>query len=109
MQFKWVVLVTSIWILLALLGGVMEGAYLTGGEQSTLNTIMSSKVMTSTTIWGRIAGVFTDGAFWNALFSMLMFDFAMFEGEWVILQWVFFLPILVAFVVTVLLAIFGRV
>jgi len=109
MSFKWVVLIVSIWIVLSLLGGIMEGAYVGGSEQSTLNTLMSSRVMTSTSIWGKIAGVFTDGAFWDALFTMMMFRFAMFTGEWVILQWIFFLPLLVAFVVTTLLAIFGRV
>jgi len=109
MQFKWLVLVVSIWILLALLGGIMEGAYLEGDEQGTLNTLMSSRVMTSTTFLGRIAGIFTDGAFWGALFSILTFQFAMFTGPWVMLQWVFFLPLAVATVVTILLALFGRI
>jgi len=109
MQFKWLVVIVSIWILLALLGGIMEGAYLEHGEQGHLNTIMSSKVVESTTIWGKIAGLFTDRSFWDALGNIIIFNFAMFEGPWVILQWVFFLPLAVATLVTILLSLVGRI
>ncbi|MBA7645847.1 hypothetical protein ES703_53606 [subsurface metagenome] len=101
------IFLTMSWIVLAMLGGVIEGAFLgtgAGTEQGVLNTLASSPIMTSTSIWGKIAGVFTDGAFWGALAKMFTFDFAMFEGGTEIFRWIFFLPIAISIGVSLILA-----
>ena len=109
MNPKWIILVVSIWIVLGLIGGIMEGAYMGSGEESTLNSLMTSQVMTSTTLWGRISGVFTDGQAWGALVKLVTFDLAMFEGGWAIFQWIFFFPMAIALVLTIALAIIGAI
>ncbi|MBA7675816.1 hypothetical protein ES703_84054 [subsurface metagenome] len=90
-----------------MLGGVIEGAFLgtgAGTEQGVLNTLMSSKVMTSTSIWGKMAAVFTELDFWEATLKMFTFDFAMFEGGTEIFRWIFFLPIAISIGVSLILA-----
>ena len=109
MSPKWIILVVSIWVVLGLIGGVMEGAYMGHGEHSTLNRLVTSQVMSSTTLWGRISGVFTDGDFWGALAKLITFDLAMFVGAWEIFKWILFFPLTVALVLTIALAIIGAI
>jgi len=107
MSPKWIIFLITTWLILAILGGVIEGAYVgtgAGTEQTVLNTLMNCKVMTSTTIWGKISGVFTDSSFFWAMFKVLTFDFVFFTGVWEIVRWVFFLPIAIAIGTSLILA-----
>ena len=109
MNPKWIILVVSIWVVLGLMGGVMEGAYMGNDEHSTLNCLVTSQVMSATTLWGRISGIFTDGEFWSALLKLITFDLAMFVGAWEIFKWILFLPLTIALVLTIALAIIGAI
>jgi len=95
MEMKWIVLVISAWIVVSLLVGVVEGLIMGGdidpmtGESvqpGVLNTLLSAKI--------------TSLAFWGAVVNMASFHFpSIFYGEWAILQWIFFLPISIAFLI----------
>jgi hypothetical protein len=95
MEFKWIVVIITIWIIVSLLVGFVEAAMLGGdidpmtGEPTqpgVLNTLMNSKI--------------TSLAFWGAVMAMATFHFpAIFYGGYVILQWIFFVPIFAAFLI----------
>ena len=87
MTFKWIIFTVSVWIVLSFLCGIVEGALLSGGTgetQSTLNTLMKAN--------------FASMDFWKSLGSMIVFNFpALFTGSYKMLQWIFFLPLAMAF------------
>ena len=60
---------------LTFINGTIEQVYLAGGEISTLNTLLGTDV-----------GM---GERMSAFWSMLWFDYAMFEGEWAIVRYIF--------------------
>lgn len=96
MDFKWIVFVVMAWIVVALLAGVAEGSLVGGsydpdtGEPTAAGTLSS----------------FLDGDFFQragALADMMTFNFpAIFTGSWAILRWIFFIPFVTAFAVTML-------
>lgn len=107
MSPKWTILILMVWLVLALLGGIIEGAYMGTNESSALNTLLNTPLVTSNNpVWGFIQTIF-DFDTWSALAHMAFFDFAMFEGTMAIFQWIFFFPLSIAFMLSLLLAIRG--
>jgi len=99
-----------VWVILALLGGIIEGAYLGNNEEATLNVLMNAPIFTGESgFFVSAASTFFDGAFWGAIGTMLIFDFAMFEGTMAIFQWIFFMPLAIAIFVSFGLALFRGV
>lgn len=109
MAFKWIVFVVTAWIVVSLLVGVVDNTMIGGAidsetgepiQTSVLNDLVTSPVFTSQTLGGRFSAVFTDLQFWSAVFAMITFNFpSIFYGAWVILQWVFFFPFCIAFLI----------
>ena len=109
MAFKWIVFLLSAWIIVSLLVGVVENVMVGGaidpdtGESiqiGVLNTLLNSPVITNQSLGGKFAAAFTDTQFWGAIAAMVTFHFpAIFYGAWQTLQWVFFVPFCVAFVI----------
>ena len=95
MEFKWIVLVISIWLLLSALCGVAEGELLGGGidpetgeaiHTSVLNTLMTNSIISA--------------SFWGAAFNMAKFNYpAVFSGSWEFLRWLFLVPLSTAFII----------
>jgi len=108
MNPKWMIGIITLWLMLGLIGGIIEYAYLgEGGETSKLEVLIAPLLANS--IGGFIGSVVTAVTtmdWWSALVGMFLMDFAMFTGVWVIVQWVFFLPLVAAvsisFVITLL-------
>lgn len=99
-----------VWIVLALLGGVVEGAYLGDTEAGTLNTLMNAPIFTGEgTFFANAAATFFDIPFWGALGTMLVFDFAMFTGTMAVFQWLFFTPLAIGVLFSLTLAVFRGV
>lgn len=106
MNPKWVIGIVTLWLILGLLGGVIENAYLGSDEQSKLNTLMTPLLAEST--WdfiGKMVTALITPAWWGALVGMFMFDFAMFTGAMVIFQWILFLPLATGVIISFTLAI----
>ena len=109
MAFKWIVFVLTAWIVVSLLVGVVDNAMIGGtidpdtGEPtatSVLNDLMTSPVITNQSFGAKFSAVFTDTTFWSAIGTMMLFRFpSIFHGAWAILQWVFFFPFCVAFII----------
>lgn len=109
MAFKWIVFVVTAWIVVSLLVGVVENVVIGGaidpetGEPiqiSVLNDLMNSPVITNQSFGAKVSALFSDDKFWIAVGAMITFRFpAIFYGAWATLQWVFFLPFCVAFII----------
>lgn len=109
MSPKWIILVVMVWIILAVLVGVAEDAFIGGGidpatgepiQTSVLNDLMTSKTLTAPTLGARISMSFSDDVFWSAIATMMLFDFpGIFYGSWMMLQWIFFLPLMIGFAI----------
>ena len=112
MNPKWIIFLVTAWLILALLGGVIDNAFIgtgSGSEQSTLNTLMSFKVFTGIEVFGIVTLPLPNLAFFGALVQLFTFDLAMFEGSTEIFRWMFFLPIAIAIGISFMLALFRGV
>lgn len=87
MNNNFVIFIITVWILLAIVGGIGEGAYLGNTDTGTIYNVTHFSAKTL-----------------PALFNMFTFHFSMFQGAWVIFQWIFFLPLSVALVLVMLSA-----
>lgn len=109
-MIRLLILVISVWIIMAILGGIGEGVYLgqheysdttTTEEEGVINTLTNWKFLTADTLWGKFTGLFTDMGFYISLFQLATFDFAFFTGSWGIFRWVFFFPLTIALVASI--------
>ena len=97
MNPKWIIGIITLWVLLGLMGGIIEHAYLGGDEESKLEILLAPLLADS--IWeflGSMVSSVTTMDWWSALIGMFMMNFAMFTGVWIVVQWVFFLPLAIA-------------
>ena len=89
---KWMIFLLTLWLVCAVLGLIIEDAYVGGGEGSTLNDLL---VVTGLTTEAGEAGSFKisciipGSGLYEALWSVLTFDFMMFTGAWRIFQYLF--------------------
>lgn len=98
---KWMIFTVMSWVSLAILGGIIEKVYLGArGEVGVLNKLANLPVFTGGLTPASIFRTVFNPEFWQALGTMLIFDFAMFQGTWAIFNYIFFLPISIAMVVT---------
>ena len=107
MKMSWLIGITSLFIVLSLISGVIEGVYLGGAEdtQTVLESLFSPATPSTTTLLG--IDVTALAATWNwftALFGLLFFDYAFFDGEWQIIRWIIFIPVGLATVISIVLA-----
>lgn len=90
---KWLIFIFSVWIIVAILGGIIEGAYFGGGEAGIFNTLTNLPLFSDEgSFTGKAVATFFSADSWGALFSILTFDFAFFSGATEIFRWVFFMP-----------------
>ncbi len=108
MPVKWIVFVLSLWIVLGVLGGIVEQSFFTAGRdsgQGTLNTLMSFRIFTSLTGSGWIPIPIPNLEWFNALKTVATFDFVFFQnpaGQ--IIRWIMFLPLGIAMGISFVLA-----
>lgn len=93
MSPKWMIFLVMLWVCVSMFGAVLEGSFLGGDEQSHLNVLMNAKILTSTTVVGKIVGAFTDLEMWQAIAGILIWDFSFWEGSYEIVRWILFLPV----------------
>jgi hypothetical protein len=115
MGVKWVVFVLMAWIIVSLLVGVVENVMVGGGTdieksqpvtQTVLNDLMTSPTITAHSLGAKVVSAFTDAKFWGAIGHLITFDFpAIFYGEYVIFQWIFFFPFCLGFGICLLLTV----
>jgi len=116
MPIKWTVSFSMMFLLLTIISGAMEMTYVTDAETSVFWSILHPELGSGPgsslpgfigDIVGTITSVFTVVIDWvYALFHMFTFDYAMFQGPWIVAR-LFFLSISVGGVVSLVMAIRG--
>lgn len=115
MSIKWTVFVFMAWIIVSLLVGVVENVMIGGGVdldsgqpvvRTVLNDLMTCPTITAHSLGAKIVAAFTDSKFWSAIGHMITFDFpAIFNGGYVVFQWIFFVPFSLGFAICLLLSV----
>jgi hypothetical protein len=115
MSIKWAVFILMAWVIVSLLVGVAENAMLGGGvdadtglpvTHTVLNDLATCPTITAHSLDAKIVSAFTDTKFWSAIGHMITFDFpAIFNGGWVVFQWIFFLPFALGFGICLILSV----
>lgn len=113
MNNNFIIFIITVWILLAIVGGIGEGIYLGQSAYGASPTSIESGTLYQL--------MHPSGFSWfAALFRAFTFDFSMFTEGYMVFQWVFFIPLTIALYVGLfgmisgygmvgLLAIFGFV
>ena len=112
MSPKWFIWIGISWLLMGILGIMLEGVWLGDKEAGVLNTLTNLPIFTGGggglfgLAWRFVQSVI-DPATWLAFAKMMMFDLAMFTGTASLLRFVIFLPIAAAIYLSLALAVRG--
>lgn len=109
MSPKWIIFVVMLYGFGTLFGLILEGAFPGGEATGVLNTLINSKVLTATTLFGKLTAAATDLAFWGAIINMLFWNFSFWQGPLALVKWLLFLPISAGVVIALALAVFRGV
>jgi len=90
---KWFIFLIMTYVICALLGTILDSAFLGAGEQSYITTIMATSANPLT--WAPMVSAFA---------SILIWDFSFWYGWYEIFRWVFFIPLTVGIGVGLALA-----
>lgn len=107
MKTSWIIGLFTLFIVLSLISGIIELAYLGGSEShsNVFSTLFTAEIDTSTSIWGTIwSSLILTKDIILAIWSALWFDYAFFEGQYQIIRWALLLPVSVGLIFSVLLA-----
>ena len=109
MSIKWIIGLMTAFIILSLLSGIIEMQYLGTSDAGILNSIITAPEVVSFN--NPLTAVYTFASFaWNmtkALWAAFWWDYAFFQGYWVIFKYAIFWPISVGIIVAIVLAIRG--
>jgi len=108
MSTKWLIGLTTLFIILTIASNIIEQAYLGTGETGTIWNVMKSFQAINfsnplTAVGGIIIAVID---LVKGIFAMLTFDYAFFTGVWEVFRWLF-MSISLGIVVSLVLAIRG--
>jgi len=110
MKTSWFIGLFTLFIVLSLLSGIMELAYLGGSEDhsNVISTLMTAQIDTSTGLLGIVwSSLVLTKDIIVAIWSALWFDYAFFTGQYQIIRWAFFIPLSIGLIVSLLMAIRG--
>lgn len=109
MPTKFLIFAMMFFMIMSLISGMMEGYYYKGDVMSYMTIAATSfKWMESGNPLLGIAGfIFLPFAGVEAMYRMMVTDYSMFHGGWMIVRWVFVFPIVISIIWTVLLALRG--
>lgn len=109
MATKWLIGIIMIYVIGTLVCGVIEMTYLTQGATDTMFGLMTNiKGISFSNPLTALTDLLLD--LWyitQLIFSIIIWDFSFFEGEYAIIKYVIFLPLSVSFFVSFILAVRG--
>lgn len=97
-----------LFVVCSLISGIMEMEYLSGSsdQESVFERLLSPPVITGSNVIGVMwSGLTTTWDYLTAFFAVLTFDYAFFSGAYQIIRWIIFLPIGIAMILTLALAV----
>jgi len=107
MQIKWIVFLAGLWVGIAFICGLCEGAYFadpTYGDRtgdkpskgqensSVLTDLYCTEIFTSSSLFDKISGI-ADPKMWGALTRIISLDFKIFAGDWQLVRYCLLMPI----------------
>ena len=117
MPAKYIGLLIFIWVVAALIGGVMEKQWLGTREQGILDCVLSFQTISeeqdigTTELPGPISGLvhFIQSSFgWlNSVWKMVTFQFAFIHDEWILVKWLVLGPLMGTIVFGLITMFFG--
>ena len=95
MPMKYVAFYVFIWIIGSLMGAVLEQAYLGPTETNQINAVLSFQILTTPVSGqGYVELPKPNLDFFTGLWQMMTFNFKFLQGEWLILKWIIFGPLI---------------
>jgi len=95
MPMKYVAFFVFIWIVGSLMGAVLEQGYLGPTETNQINAVLSFQILTTPVSGqGYVELPKPNTAFFSGLWQMATFNFKFLQGEWLILKWIIFGPLI---------------
>ena len=107
MSTKWLIGLLLMWGVMTLISGVLESTTLGENEVGILQGLMTSPTVTSSTDFlGAATSWINYGTnFIGNLWDVFWFNYSFFQGQWLIVKYVIFMPISVALAFSIGLAI----
>jgi hypothetical protein len=107
MKTGWIVGVVAAWIILFIFGLVCDQAWFDGATLGTLNTLMHPQFPASSIpIVGLVVGAITVLWTWvQALFTVIFLKFDFFNGSYMMLWYIFCLPVGIGLVISIVITI----
>lgn len=107
MPVKYIGLLVFLWVVAAIVGGVIEGAAMSENETGVLNDLMSWSEVSTSEAWGPLKVIAALPDFFGSLFNLMTFDFAFFDGQWELVRWVLLAPLMATVVFGLIITFVG--
>jgi hypothetical protein len=109
MKTGWIVGIVTAWIVLFIFGLVCDQVWFEGSTLSTLNSLMHPQFpSTSIPVVGVVIGAITVLWGWiQALFTIIFLKFDFWSGQYMLLWYIFCVPVGIGIIVSVVLSVFG--
>jgi hypothetical protein len=90
MSIRWIIGLGIIYVVLSVLGGIGEQVYLGSTEASTINTLFDLHMPAYTNVLSfGLAAIQVTADWIQGVWQILTFDYSFFQGEWIIVRYVF--------------------
>lgn len=109
MSNKWTIGIMVIFVVLTVMSGICEYTVFGDDDTSLLQRLMTTPDISETTsIVGAVFGYIGFGwDYLQTLWDVLWFDYSFFQGQWLLVKYILFYPVSIAFVISIILAIRG--
>lgn len=95
---KYVAFFVFIFVCGTILGVILEQGMLEEGHQSNLQALLVWQQIGSEESWGVFQTLGFVREYFAAIWSVLIWNFAFFDGNWVYLKWILWIPLAAMFV-----------
>ena len=107
MPIKYIALLVFLWVVGAIVGGVIEGSTLGVNETGVLNNLMSWSEVSTSEAWGPLKVIAALPDFFKSVFDLMTLDFAFFDGHWELVRWLLFAPLMATVVFGLIITFIG--
>ena len=104
---KVVAAIVFIWVIAALLGGFMEGAYLDGSDQALLNKVLFYNPVVTEGTFGATEVVSNPTGYFDGLWKLATFQFAFITDGSYLVWWIVFAPLTAFLVYGIIMTVIG--
>ena len=107
MSAKYMGLAVFIWVIVGLVGTVLEGAVIGPGEEGTLNGVLSWAQIFTEQDYGVLEIPGAIGQFFSSAWDIMTLNLAIFEGPYELARWILLTPLIAVMVFGMVIMFFG--